>query len=176
MNRKTRPLKVSKTIAGLSVIMLLAACSSGAGDASSTDEAAAPASGEACTVKVGVAAGQTGGLAYADVPHLEGFELWAEQVNANGKFSFEGHVRGTYDSLSLPDFSLKLNLGNGRAPHAGVANAKANDGGLIEGRVEHPRRPKGVPQPSGAPKHAPKLNVLTEMDCFRIRLHCDFHR
>jgi len=36
-----------------------------------------------------------------------------EQVNANGKFSFEGHVRGTYDSLSLPDFSLKLNLGNG---------------------------------------------------------------
>ena len=80
MNRKTGPLKVSKTIAGLSAIMLLAACSSGASD----EEAAAPAAGEACIVKVGVAGGQTGGLAYADVPHLEGFELWAEQVNANG--------------------------------------------------------------------------------------------
>ena len=47
MNRKTGPLKVSKTIAGLSAIMLLAACSSGASDASSSEEAAAPAAGEA---------------------------------------------------------------------------------------------------------------------------------
>ena len=104
MNRKTGPLKVSKTIAGLSVIMLLAACSSGASDASSTEEAAAPVAGEACIVKVGVAGGQTGGLAYADVPHLEGFELWAEQVNANGgidgKFTIETIVKDSRSDIT----------------------------------------------------------------------------
>ena len=100
MNRKTGPLKVSKTIAGLSAIMLLAACSSGA----SEEEAAAPAAGEACIVKVGVAGGQTGGLAYADVPHLEGFELWAEQVNANGgidgKFTIETIVKDSRSDIT----------------------------------------------------------------------------
>ena len=100
MNRKTGPLKVSKTIAGLSAIMLLAACSSGASD----EEAAAPAAGEACIVKVGVAGGQTGGLAYADVPHLEGFELWAEQVNANGgidgKFTIETIVKDSRSDIT----------------------------------------------------------------------------
>ena len=104
MNRKTGPLKVSKTIAGLSAIMLLAACSSGASDAISSEEAAAPAAGEACIVKVGVAGGQTGGLAYADVPHLEGFELWAEQVNANGgidgKFTIETIVKDSRSDIT----------------------------------------------------------------------------
>ena len=98
MQRISGPSKVSKIIASLSVVMLVSACSSG-GETAASAEASAPAAGEACTVKVGVAGSQTGGLAYIDVPNLEGFELWAEQVNAtggvDGKFTIETVVKDT---------------------------------------------------------------------------------
>ena len=72
--------------------LLLAAC----GSSGSSDSAA---SGEACTVKVGVATGQTGGLAYVDVPSLEGFDIWVEETNAaggiDGKFTVETVVKDT---------------------------------------------------------------------------------
>lgn len=78
--------------------LLLAACgSSGSSDSAASSEAA-PA-GEACTVKVGVATGQTGGLAYVDVPSLEGFDIWVDEVNAaggiDGKFPVETIVKDT---------------------------------------------------------------------------------
>jgi len=84
-------------VVSLSAIMLLSACATGDGEATATSSA--PAASEACTVKVGVAGSQTGGLAYIDVPNLEGFELWAEQVNAaggvDGKFTIETSVKDT---------------------------------------------------------------------------------
>jgi branched-chain amino acid transport system substrate-binding protein len=77
--------------------LLLAACG-GSGSDSAGSDSAAPA-GEACTVKVGVATGQTGGLAYVDVPSLEGFDMWVEEVNAaggiDGKFPVETIVKDT---------------------------------------------------------------------------------
>jgi len=97
MQRKSGPSKVTKMVVSLSAIMLLSACATGDGDAdaSSTD----PAAGEACTVKVGVATSQTGGLAYIDVPNLDGFNLWVEQVNAaggiDGKFKIETVIKDT---------------------------------------------------------------------------------
>lgn len=55
--------------------------------------------GEACTVTVGIATGQTGGLAYVDVPSLEGFDLWVEETNAgggiDGKYPVETIVKDT---------------------------------------------------------------------------------
>ncbi len=76
--------------------LLLAACGGSGSD--SAGESTAPA-GEACTVKVGVATGQTGGLAYVDVPSLEGFDMWVEEVNAaggiDGKFPVETIVKDT---------------------------------------------------------------------------------
>jgi branched-chain amino acid transport system substrate-binding protein len=84
-----------KSIVSLSAVMLVAACSSG--DTESTE--ASGGSGEACAVKVGIASSQTGSLAYIDVPNLEGFEMWAEQVNAaggvDGKFTIENVVKDT---------------------------------------------------------------------------------
>jgi branched-chain amino acid transport system substrate-binding protein len=84
-----------KSIVGLSAVMLVAACSSG--ETESTGAAAG--SGEACAVKVGIASSQTGGLAYVDVPSLEGFEMWTEQVNAaggvDGKFTIQNVVKDT---------------------------------------------------------------------------------
>jgi branched-chain amino acid transport system substrate-binding protein len=78
--------------------LLLAACgSSGSSDSAASGDAA-PA-GEACVVKVGVATGQTGGLAYVDVPSLEGFDIWVDEVNAaggiDGKFTIETIVKDT---------------------------------------------------------------------------------
>ncbi|MGA0067811.1 MAG: ABC transporter substrate-binding protein [Candidatus Nanopelagicales bacterium] len=78
--------------------LLLAACgSSGSSDSAASGDAA-PA-GDACVVKVGVATGQTGGLAYVDVPSLEGFDIWVDEVNAaggiDGKFTIETIVKDT---------------------------------------------------------------------------------
>ena len=99
MQRKSGPSKVTKMAVSLSAIMLLSACASGDGEATASVEPTAPAASESCTVKVGVAGSQTGGLAYIDVPNLEGFELWAEQVNAtggvDGKFTIETVVKDT---------------------------------------------------------------------------------
>ena len=90
--------------------LLLAACgSSGSSDsgesaaaapeASAAPEEAGAAGGEACTVKVGIATGQTGGLAYVDVPNLEGFQIWLDETNANGgidgKFPVETIIKDT---------------------------------------------------------------------------------
>jgi branched-chain amino acid transport system substrate-binding protein len=78
--------------------LLLAACGGSGSSDSAASSDAAPA-GEACTVKVGVATGQTGGLAYVDVPSLEGFDIWKEEVNAaggiDGKFTVETIVKDT---------------------------------------------------------------------------------
>ena len=84
--------------------LLLTACG-GSSSSSSSSEAPAPdasasqGSGEACTVKVGIATGQTGGLAYVDVPNLEGFDIWVEEINAGGgiagKFPVETIVKDT---------------------------------------------------------------------------------
>ena len=78
--------------------LLLAACGSSGSSDSAASSDAAPA-GEACTVKVGVATGQTGGLAYVDVPSLEGFDIWVDEVNAaggiDGKFPVETVVKDT---------------------------------------------------------------------------------
>ena len=78
--------------------LLLAACGSSGSSDSAASSDAAPA-GEACTVKVGVATGQTGGLAYVDVPSLEGFDIWVDEVNAaggiDGKFPVETIVKDT---------------------------------------------------------------------------------
>lgn len=73
--------------------LVLAACgSSDSADGGGGD-------GEACTVKVGIATGQTGGLAYVDVPSLEGFDLWVEETNAgggiDGKYPVETIVKDT---------------------------------------------------------------------------------
>lgn len=43
-----------------------------------------------------------------------------EQVKADGKLSFDGHLKGTYDSLSLPDFRLSLNLEKGEIQYPGL--------------------------------------------------------
>ena len=79
--------------ASAAAALVLAAC----GSSDSADSGGG--SGEACTVKVGVATGQTGGLAYVDVPSLEGFDLWVEEVNAaggiDGKFPVETIVKDT---------------------------------------------------------------------------------
>jgi branched-chain amino acid transport system substrate-binding protein len=73
--------------------LLLAAC--GSSDSASNDVP----DGAPCTVKVGVATGQTGGLAYVDVPSLEGFDLWKDEVNAaggiDGKYTIETFVKDT---------------------------------------------------------------------------------
>ncbi|MBM3690289.1 MAG: ABC transporter substrate-binding protein [Actinobacteria bacterium] len=78
--------------------LLLAACGSSGSSDSAASSDAAPA-GESCTVKVGVATGQTGGLAYVDVPSLEGFDIWVDEVNAaggiDGKFRVETIVKDT---------------------------------------------------------------------------------
>lgn len=78
--------------------LLLAACGSSGSSDSAASSDAAPA-GDACTVKVGVATGQTGGLAYVDVPSLEGFDIWVDEVNAaggiDGKFPVETIVKDT---------------------------------------------------------------------------------
>lgn len=96
MSYRNRPLSVAKSVASLTAVLLLAACS---GSNTETDSTAAAGGGEACAVKVGVAGSQTGGLAYIDVPNLEGFEIWAEQVNAkggvDGKFTIETSVKDT---------------------------------------------------------------------------------
>lgn len=79
--------------ASAAAALVLAAC----GSSDSADSGGGD--GEACTVKVGVATGQTGGLAYVDVPSLEGFDLWVEEVNAaggiDGKFPVETIVKDT---------------------------------------------------------------------------------
>lgn len=84
--------------------LLLAACgSSGSSDSGASSapapESSAAAGGEPCTVKVGVATGQTGALAYVDVPNLEGFQIWMDEVNANGgidgKFPVETIIKDT---------------------------------------------------------------------------------
>ena len=67
--------------------MVLTACGGGSTDSSSASGAA----GEPCTVKVGVATGQTGGLAYVDVPNLEGFDIWKEEINAAGGIDVDQH-------------------------------------------------------------------------------------
>ena len=81
--------------ATIGALMVLTACGGGSTDSSSASGAA----GEPCTVKVGVATGQTGGLAYVDVPNLEGFDIWKEEINAaggiDGKFTVETIVKDT---------------------------------------------------------------------------------
>lgn len=98
MNRSHHRRVTGALIAVAAGTLLLAACgSSGSSDSAASSEAA-PA-GEACTVKVGVATGQTGGLAYVDVPSLEGFDIWVDEVNAaggiDGKFPVETIVKDT---------------------------------------------------------------------------------
>ena len=81
--------------ATIGALMVLTACGGGSTDSYSASGAA----GEPCTVKVGVATGQTGGLAYVDVPNLEGFDIWKEEINAaggiDGKFTVETIVKDT---------------------------------------------------------------------------------
>jgi branched-chain amino acid transport system substrate-binding protein len=98
MNRSHHRRATGALIAVAAGTLLLAACgSSGSSDSAASSEGA-PA-GEACTVKVGVATGQTGGLAYVDVPSLEGFDIWVDEVNAaggiDGKFTVETIVKDT---------------------------------------------------------------------------------
>ena len=98
MNRSHHRRVTGALIAVAAGTLLLAACGSSGSSDSAASSDAAPA-GEACTVKVGVATGQTGGLAYVDVPSLEGFDIWVDEVNAaggiDGKFPVETIVKDT---------------------------------------------------------------------------------
>ena len=104
MNRSTHRRVTGALVAVAAGALLLTACG-GSSSSSSSSEAPAPdasasqGSGEACTVKVGIATGQTGGLAYVDVPNLEGFDIWVEEINAGGgiagKFPVETIVKDT---------------------------------------------------------------------------------
>ena len=98
MNRSHHRRVTGALIAVAAGTLLLAACGSSGSSDSAASSDAAPA-GEACTIKVGVATGQTGGLAYVDVPSLEGFDIWVDEVNAaggiDGKFPVETIVKDT---------------------------------------------------------------------------------
>lgn len=104
MIRSTHRRVTGALVAVAAGALLLTACG-GSSSSSSSSEAPAPdasasqGSGEACTVKVGIATGQTGGLAYVDVPNLEGFDIWVEEVNTGGgiagKFPVETIVKDT---------------------------------------------------------------------------------
>ncbi len=43
-----------------------------------------------------------------------------EQIKADGKLTFNGHLKGSYDSLSLPDFALNLVLDKGEIQYPGL--------------------------------------------------------
>ena len=43
-----------------------------------------------------------------------------DKVNADGTLAFEGHVKGSYDSLNLPDFGLKLKVDKGMIQYPGL--------------------------------------------------------
>ena len=145
MQRKSGPSKVTKMAVSLSAIMLLSACASGDGEATASGEATAPAAGAACTVKVGVAGSQTGGLAYIDVPNLEGFELWAEQVNAaggvDGKFTIETVVKDTRSDAAqsatvaaeLVAEEISILITPGDADPSIAAGQLAQDAGIAAG-------------------------------------------
>ncbi|MDA1173173.1 MAG: ABC transporter substrate-binding protein [Actinomycetota bacterium] len=96
MNSTKRNRMAGALVAVATGTLLLAACGS---SGSTSAVSAAADDGAACTVKVGIASGQTGGLAYVDVPHLEGFQIWVDEVNANGgvdgKFLVETIVKDT---------------------------------------------------------------------------------
>ncbi len=87
---------VGAAAASAAAALVLAACG---GSDSADSGGSGGGDGEACTVKVGIATGQTGGLAYVDVPSLEGFDLWVEEVNAaggiDGKYPVETVVKDT---------------------------------------------------------------------------------
>lgn len=49
-----------------------------------------------------------------------------EKVEADGKMAFEGHVKGSYDSLNLPEFGLKLKVENGEIRYPGLPQKIGN--------------------------------------------------
>ncbi|MDU0332884.1 ABC transporter substrate-binding protein [Paenibacillus sp. MB22_1] len=82
---------MKKMIAFLTIIMLvLSACSNGGSNTSSKENNAASANGESNSVrsggeiKIGALYNVTGGQASLDGPSLAGFQLAAEEINANG--------------------------------------------------------------------------------------------
>ncbi len=49
-----------------------------------------------------------------------------DNVKADGKFNFEGKVKGTYDSTSLPSFEMKMGIANGKIQYPGLSQNVEN--------------------------------------------------